>query len=378
MSSTELHTDHLVIGAGVIGLAIAKRLSDSGKECFVVEKNGAFGEETSSRNSEVIHAGIYYPQNSLKAKLCIEGKTALYQYCQSRNLPHQQLGKLIVATSKDEESQLDLIEQKAINNGVTDLNWLNHQQLKTIEPNVKSTAALLSPSTGIVDVHQYMLSLVGDIEDAGNPIVYYADVHQIEQTSSGWKVRLFNQGEELSIHCRWLINAAGLHANKLAAMYQTDTPKLHFCRGLYFSYSGKNLFKHLIYPVPEKNTVGLGIHATLDLAGQVKFGPDTHYLDSIDYSFPEGSALLETRQRWAKAIQSYYPDIEIERLTPSYAGIRPKLSGAKGAAKDFVIEGPNQHDLDNLIHLLGIESPGLTSSLAIAKYVETLINESDH
>ena len=378
MSSTELHTDYLVIGAGVIGLAIAKRLSDSGKECLVIEKNGAFGEETSSRNSEVIHAGIYYPQNSLKAELCVEGKTALYRYCQSRHIPHQQLGKLIVATSEDEESQLDLIEQKAINNGVTDLNWLNHQQLKSIEPNVKATSALLSPSTGIIDVHQYMLSLVGDIEDANNSIVYYAEVHQIEQTPSGWTVHLFNQGEKLSIQCRWLINAAGLHANKLAQMYQTDTPNLHFCRGLYFSYSAKNLFKHLIYPVPEKNTVGLGIHATLDLAGQVKFGPDTHYLDSIDYTFPEGSTLSDTKQQWIAAIQRYFPDIEKERLTPSYAGIRPKLSAAGEAAKDFTIEGPAQHKLNNLIHLLGIESPGLTSSLAIARYVETLINESDH
>ena len=378
MSSTELHTDYLVIGAGVIGLAIAKRLSDSGKECLVIEKNAAFGEETSSRNSEVIHAGIYYPQNSLKAELCVEGKAALYQYCQSRHIPHQQLGKLIVATSEDEESQLDLIEQKAINNGVTDLNRLNHQQLKSIEPNVKATSALLSPSTGIIDVHQYMLSLVGDIEDANNSIVYYADVHQIEQTPSGWTVHLFNQGEKLSIQCRWLINAAGLHANKLAQMYQTDVPDLHLCRGLYFSYSAKSLFKHLIYPVPEKNTVGLGIHATLDLAGQVKFGPDTHYLDTIDYTFPAGSTLSDTKQQWIAAIQRYFPDIETERLTPSYAGIRPKLSAAGEAAKDFTIEGPVQHKLNNLIHLLGIESPGLTSSLAIARYVETLINESDH
>ena len=378
MSSTELHTDYLVIGAGVIGLAIAKRLSDSEKECLVIEKNGAFGEETSSRNSEVIHAGIYYPQNSLKAELCVEGKAALYQYCQSRHLPHQQLGKLIVATSEDEESQLDLIEQKAINNGVTDLNKLNHQQLKSIEPNVKATSALLSPSTGIIDVHQYMLSLVGDIEDANNSIVYYAEVHQIEQTPTGWTVHLFNQGEELSIQCRWLINAAGLHANKLAQMYQTDVPDLHLCRGLYFSYSAKSLFKHLIYPVPEKNTVGLGIHATLDLAGQVKFGPDTHYLDTIDYTFPAGSTLSDTKQQWIAAIQRYFPDIETERLTPSYAGIRPKLSAAGEAAKDFTIEGPVQHKLNNLIHLLGIESPGLTSSLAIARYVETLINESDH
>lgn len=376
-SVTDLHTDYLVIGAGVIGLAIAKTLSDAGKECLVVEKQGLFGEETSSRNSEVIHAGIYYPEGSLKAKLCVEGKHQLYQYCQTRSIDHNPLGKLIVATSADEENQLSAIASKAQANGVLDLSLQSQSQVNTLEPRVKATSALLSPSTGIIDAHQYMLALVGDIEDASNAIVYKAEVLGIDQTSQGWLVTINNQGEHLAVQCRWLINAAGLHANALARLYVEDVPALHYCRGLYFSYSGAPVFQHLIYPVPEKNTVGLGIHATLDMAGQVKFGPDTHYLDTIDYRIPEPEALATIKSNWVQAIQRYFPSLDERRLQPSYAGIRPKLNGLGEPAQDFRIESPNEHGLSNLIHLFGIESPGLTSSLAIGKYVLQLIDQCE-
>ncbi|GLQ33535.1 NAD(P)/FAD-dependent oxidoreductase [Litoribrevibacter albus] len=376
-NSTDLHTDYLVIGAGVVGLAIAKRLSDAGKECLVVEKNALFGEETSSRNSEVIHAGIYYPSSSLKARLCVEGKRQLYRYCQQRSIDHSPLGKLIVATSSDEEEQLSAIHLKAQANGVFDLEQLTQTQVNAREPNVKATSALLSPSTGIIDAHQYMLSLVGDIEDAANAIVYKAEVTHIEQHSQGWTVAINNQGEALTLRCRWLINAAGLHANALATMYSSDVPAIHYCRGLYFSYTGHSVFHHLIYPVPEKNTVGLGIHATLDMAGQVKFGPDTQYLDTIDYRMPESTHLDAIKSDWVTAIQRYYPALDANKLHPSYAGIRPKLSGPGDPAEDFLIEGPQTHGLPNLIHLLGIESPGLTASLAVAEYVLQLIDQSE-
>lgn len=375
ITSSDLFTDYLVIGAGVIGLSIAKHLSDAGKECLVIEKQGLFGEETSSRNSEVIHAGIYYPQGSLKAQLCVAGKHQLYNYCQQRAIEHKPLGKLIVATCSEEEEQLSLIESKAQANGVLDLSWQTQKQVNLLEPNVKSTSALLSPSTGIIDAHQYMLSLVGDIEDASNAIVYKAEVTGIEPTTNGWTVSINNQGEQLTVQCRWLINAAGLHANALAELYMTDVPPIHYCRGVYFSYSGAPVFQHLIYPVPEKNTVGLGIHATLDMAGQVKFGPDTQYLDSIDYQMPVDKELAGIKAKWAQAIKRYFPTLDEQKLQPSYAGIRPKLSGPNEAAQDFRIEGPNEHALSNLIHLLGIESPGLTSSLAIGEYVLQLIDQ---
>jgi L-2-hydroxyglutarate oxidase LhgO len=376
-SQAEYQTDYLVIGAGVVGLAIAKALSDAGKQCLVVEKQARFGEETSSRNSEVIHAGIYYPQGSLKARLCVQGKQQLYQYCQERHIAHSALGKLIVATAPCEEDQLDIIQQKAQNNGVDDLQLISESRFHTLEPRIKATAALFSPSTGIVDAHQLMLSMVGDIEDAGNAIVYKAEVIEIEATHPGWRVTINNQGERLTLACRWLINAAGLHANALASHYMEDAPKLHFCRGLYFSYPGTHLFKHLIYPVPEKNTVGLGIHATLDMAGQVKFGPDTHYQSHIDYQMPSADELANIKAHWVSAIQRYFPTLEPEKLQPGYAGIRPKLSGPGEAAQDFRIEGPESHDRDNLIQLFGIESPGLTSSLAIGQYVLQLIQEFD-
>lgn len=377
MSDSDLYTDYLVIGAGVIGLAIAKKLSDQGKDCLVLEKNHRFGEETSSRNSEVIHAGIYYPKGSLKAKLCIEGKEQLYQYCHERAIPYKRLGKFIVATTSEEASQLEVIKQKAQTNGVNDLIWKEQSELTQTEPNVKAHSALFSPSTGILDAHQFMLSLTGDIENAGNAIAYNSEVLAIEQTKTGWLVSINNQGDMISLGCRWLINSAGLWANQLAKQYLPNAPSLYFCRGLYFSYSGKAPFQHLIYPVPEKNTVGLGIHSTLDLAGQVKFGPDTCYLEEINYTFPEDRPLENTKERWINAIRRYFPNVEANRLQPAYTGIRPKLSAENKAAKDFVIEGPEHHGLPNLIHLLGIESPGLTSSLAIANYAASIIRECE-
>ncbi|GAA3929262.1 NAD(P)/FAD-dependent oxidoreductase [Litoribacillus peritrichatus] len=377
MNQDALYSDFIVIGAGVVGLAIAKALSDHARSCIVLEKNALFGEATSSRNSEVIHAGIYYPQGSLKAKLCVQGKQLLYQYCEQRKIPHQRCGKLIVATSSNEEDQLDAIQAKANHNQVHDLSFLNQNQVSALEPNVKASAALISPSTGIIDAHQLMLAMVGDIEDAGNAISYQSEVKHIEQTVTGWRLQVMNQGELLAVECKWLINAAGLEANQLASHYSDKPPALYYCRGLYFSYAGKAPFRHLIYPVPEKNTVGLGIHSTLDLAGQVKFGPDTEYIEEINYQFPVGEELNRIKQHWLTAIQRYFPEVDKRKLQPAYTGIRPKLTQANQTAKDFLIEGPKEHKLDGLIHLLGIESPGLTSALAIADAVYCKITDSE-
>ena len=371
MEPERIYSEVVVIGAGVIGLAIAKKLSDHNRACIVLEKNKTFGEETSSRNSEVIHAGIYYPQGSLKAQLCVKGKELLYRYSNARNIPHKKVGKLIVATTSEEESELEVIQTKATENQVTDLQPLAKVDILELEPQVKATSALLSPSTGIIDAHQLMLSMTGDIEDSSNTISYQSNVINIEQTASGWQLLVENQDELVSVQCKWLINAAGLHANHLAKMYQPEAPDIHLCRGLYFSYSGRSLFHHLIYPVPEKNTVGLGIHATLDMAGQVKFGPDTEYIQKLSYQFPSNENLFDLKNHWIRAIQRYFPNLNPEKLQPSYAGIRPKLSKANETAKDFKIEGPNEHGLEGVIHLLGIESPGLTASLAIADLVFT-------
>ena len=373
-----IELDYAILGAGVIGLAIGKAISNAypDQELIVFEQHATFGEETSSRNSEVIHAGIYYPQTSLKAKLCVEGKTRLYEYCKHRNVPFKNTGKLIVASEPNQTPELAKIQTKANNNGVEDLVILDGNQVNALEPNVKACQALLSPSTGIIDSHQLMLSLVGEIEDAGNTIAYRHKIIDIEKVTNGWRLTVLIDEELFQISCRWLINAAGLHAHQLANLYQDRQTNVYYCRGLYFSYSQQQpLFNHLIYPVPEANTVGLGIHATLDLSGQTKFGPDTEYINALDYQFPETPFLHTVKDRWLEAIRRYFPEVNPARLQPGYSGIRPKLTQAHEAAADFVIEGSADHQQAQLIQLLGIESPGLTSCLAIADYVLNLIKQ---
>ncbi len=358
--------DVIVIGAGVVGLAIAARLSKHYTNVLVVDKNNSFGEETSSRNSEVIHGGIYYPENSLKARLCVAGKNKLYQYCQERHIPVNRLGKLIVAHGTDEEAFLEKTVIMAERNGVKDLSWLSQSQIYNASPDICATSALLSPSTGIIDVHNYMQSLLAEIEQQGGLFVARTAMLHAEPTAEGFKVTLESQGDISHIGCRYLINSAGLHSTKVAdnitGMPKTEIPQLHWCRGHYFAYHGKSPFKQLIYPIPEAH--GLGIHASLDMAGQLKFGPDTQYVTQLDYQFP-----LNLKDKFICAIQKYFPTLDINKLQPAYSGIRPKLQGEGEGFRDFMIQDASVHGLAGLVNLFGIDSPGLTSSLAIADQV---------
>jgi len=362
--------DAIIIGAGVVGLAIAAKLSRTLQNVLLIDKNQSFGEETSSRNSEVIHAGIYYPQNSLKAKLCVEGKALLYHYCQSRKIPHQRLGKLLVAHGEAEELCLAKTIEQAALNGVNDLTWLTSAELKISNPNLNASAALLSPSTGIIDVHSYMQSLLAELEENQGQFVAQTTFVEAQPYDGGFDVTLNSQGEIMQISCDYLINSGGLHSTNLAGnirgLAKTHIPKLNYCRGHYFSYQGKSPFKQLIYPVPEAH--GLGIHASLDMGGQLKFGPDTQYIDTIDYKVSS-----KLKEKFVAAVQRYYPTIDAERLQPAYSGIRPKLEGPNDGFKDFVIQGADEHNITGLVNLFGIDSPGLTSSLAIAEHVQSTL-----
>lgn len=360
----------LIVGAGVVGLAIAAKLSQRYSNVLLIDKNLSFGEETSSRNSEVIHAGIYYPQNSLKAKLCVRGKQLLYQYCQQRHIPHERVGKLLVAHGEQEEAYLKATLKQAKLNGVDDLVWQNKVQLQASTPALNATAALLSPSTGIIDVHSYMQSLLADTEKNGALFVAQTRFISASMNTDAIEVQLDSQGEKIKLQCQYIINCAGLHATKVATeifdMPNSKIPQIHYCRGHYFSYQGISPFKQLIYPIPEAN--GLGIHASLNIAGQLKFGPDTQYIDSIDYQVPETLKI-----KFIEAIAKYFPTVDSTKLIPDYAGIRPKLQGVNDDFKDFYIQSSKQHNVQGLINLFGIDSPGLTSSLAIAEYVEHLM-----
>ncbi|MCP4988270.1 MAG: NAD(P)/FAD-dependent oxidoreductase [Colwellia sp.] len=358
--------DIIVVGAGVVGLAIAAKLAQKFNNVLVIDKNASFGEETSSRNSEVIHAGIYYPQHSLKAKLCVQGKSMLYQYCQQRHIPVNKIGKLLVAHGEKEEAILKEILISAQKNGVDDLLWLDQQALKELEPELLASAALLSPSTGIIDSHAYMQSLLAQAEQHNAMFVAQTTMLSASPVDNGFDVLLNSQGEQLSVKCNYLINCAGLHseavANTIKGLNSKHIPKLHWCRGHYFSYQGKSPFKQLIYPIPKDN--GLGIHASLDIGGQLKFGPDTQYIDELNYDFPS-----KLKEKFLNEISQYFPNIDASKLQPAYAGIRPKLQGKEDSFKDFVIQTSEVHQFKGLVNLFGIDSPGLTSSLAIAKYV---------
>ena len=360
--------DTIVVGGGVIGLAVAARLSHRG-EVMVLERESAIGQGTSSRNSEVIHAGIYYTQ-PLKAELCVRGKALLYEYCLERHIPHNNLGKLIVAVSQSEQSQLETIYEQAEANGVH-LEVLSKQQVSRIEPEVSAYAGLLSPSTGIVSAHELMLSLEGDLHNAGGQVVTHCEVLSVVSENPGFKVVSKVEGETFEVTCKNLILAAGLSAQELVTQsigLPSKVPKLYPCKGRYFSYGGKAPFSRLIYPVPDPNTVGLGVHATLDLSGRVKFGPDTEYVQTLDYSMPE-----EVPDEFVAAIERYFPNVNKHNFSPDYAGIRPKISAAGDPSADFVIDGKNEHGIDGYVQLFGIESPGLTASLAIAEYVERVL-----
>jgi L-2-hydroxyglutarate oxidase LhgO len=357
--------DCVVIGAGVVGLAVARELALAGQEVIILEKAGLFGSETSSRNSEVIHAGIYYPSNSSKAALCVDGARRLYEYCASRGIEHQRLGKLIVATSDDQVGELEKLQAKGRANGVAQLDMIDGAAAKRMEPEIDCIAALHSPNTGIVDSHNYMLSLLGEAEAAGAFIAYNSPVLSGEVQTSG--VRLAVGGAEpMQLTARLVVNSAGLWAQGIASRIDGFPPEhipgTAYAKGNYFSLAGKSPFTRLIYPAPEVG--GLGIHATLDLGGQCRFGPDVEWCDGIDYT-------LDARrsEKFYAAIRKYWPRLKDDTLLPAYVGVRPKLYGRDGPATDFLISGPADHGIASVINLFGIESPGLTASLAIARQV---------
>jgi L-2-hydroxyglutarate oxidase LhgO len=386
MSSSSETVETLVIGAGVVGLACARALAEAGQEVVVAEAAGAIGTGVSSRNSEVIHAGIYYPAGSLKARHCVRGKGLLYAYADERGLAHRRCGKLIVATHESQLATLADLQRRAAANGVHDLQWLDGAAALAREPALRATAALWSPSSGIVDSHALMLSLQGDLERAGGVVVCHTRVETIEIDRDGDGLRVVARSggtggaasaERLTLRARRVVNAAGLHAVGLArcSVGARRDPRwhAHFARGRYFSLAQRAPFSHLIYPVPEPG--GLGVHLTLDLGGQARFGPDVQWMpDAVDASAEAIDAFdyavdPTLRGRFAAEVRAYWPGLPLEALQPAYSGIRPKLSGPGEAAADFVIEGPTEHGVAGLVHLLGIESPGLTGSLSIAEDV---------
>jgi len=358
-----------VIGAGVVGLAIARRLAMSGHEVVILEAESAFGTHTSSRNSEVIHAGIYYPTGSLKARLCVAGRHALYRYCAEHHVHHRRIGKVIVACDESETDGLKKYQAQAEINGVDDLRSLTADELARLEPNVRCVAGFLSPSTGIIDSHGLMLSYLGDAESHGAALALASPV--VSGRTTGGRIVLEIRGvESMTLECNMVVNSAGFYAQAVARSITGVPPKTipptHFAIGHYYTLSGTAPFGRLVYPVARQDW--LGVHVTLDLGGQVKFGPDISWIDRVDYRF-DGSR----EAAFYQAIRRYYPGLRDGTLQPGYTGIRPKIHGPGQPAPDFQIQGEMSHGIAGLVNLYGIESPGLTSSLAIADHVAALL-----
>ena len=367
--------DTVVIGAGVVGLAIARELALRGREVIVLEKNRAIGEETSARNSEVIHAGIYYPAGSLKARLCVEGRQRLYAYCAEKGIAHRRCGKLIVAVHDAQRPKLDALRRVGMANGATDLEPLDEHALAALEPAVRGVAALWSPSTGIVDSHALMLSYLGDLEGAGGSVALRARLTAAARDGGCMRVRCDVDGDETELRARVLVNAAGLHAldvGRLIGVPGLALPQPRFAKGNYFVCHGKSPFTHLVYPIPEDG--GLGVHATLDLAGRTRFGPNVEWLppgtraEELDYAVDPSLAAA-----FYAAIKPYWPAIPNGSLEPAYSGVRPKINGPGEPAADFAIHVATAPGEPSVAQLFGIESPGLTASLAIAAHVAALL-----
>jgi L-2-hydroxyglutarate oxidase LhgO len=362
--------DCVVVGAGVVGLAVARALALTGREVLVLEAAQAIGTQTSSRNSEVIHAGIYYPQGSLKARLCVKGRQMLYAYCAERGIGHSRCGKLIVATSAQQVAELQAIISKAAANGVNDLVLLTREQARAMEPALECVAAVHSPGTGIVDSHALMLALQGDLENAGGMVAFNSPLVRARVLPGGFELEA-QDGTQLQ--ARTVVNAAGLSAPTLAARMEgldpAQVPKAWYAKGNYFTLAGRSPFARLIYPVPE--AAGLGVHLTIDLGGQAKFGPDVQWVDS-----PEDLVVDPARgQAFYAEVRKYWPALADGALQAGYAGIRPKISGPGEAARDFLIQGPADHGVAGLVNLFGIESPGLTSCLAIGAQVASMLSK---
>lgn len=368
-------TECVVVGAGVIGLAVARRVARGGSEVIVLEAEDGFGTATSSRNSEVLHAGIYYTPGSLKARLCVSGLGDLYRYCQSRGVAHARTGKLIVAATTGQAEVLLALAENGRANGVEGLEWLDRARAVELEPALACAGALASPSTGIIDSHGLMLSYLGEAEDAGAAVAYRSRLTGAEvKPGGGFRLRVRGpDGAEAALECGALVNAAGLGAQDVAGSIEglpaDSVPARHLCKGSYFTVTGRAPFRRLIYPAPD--SASLGIHLTLDLAGQARFGPDQEWVGKIDYAVEPARA-----EAFYGAIRRYWPDLPDGALEPAYAGIRPKVQAPGEPPADFVIQGPGEHGVAGLVCLYGLESPGLTASLAIADMVAALLLEA--
>lgn len=364
----------VVIGAGVVGLACARALALRGVETLIVERHDSIGQETSSRNSEVIHAGIYYSPGSLKAALCVPGNRMLYAYCGQRGIAHRRCGKLIVATTPTQESRLAQLLDQARRNGVSEIAEISGEAAVALEPQLVCSAALLSPSTGIVDSHALLLSLLGDAENSGATLASCSAVSRGEIAADGILLQITSGDEEMTLAAKIVINAAGLDApamaSRITGLAAQHLPRAYYAKGNYFSLTGRAPFSRLIYPVPEPG--GLGVHLTLDLGGQARFGPDVEWVEQIDYG-------VEPRRAdgFYAEVRKYWRELPDNALQPAYCGIRPKISGPGEASADFLIQGPATHGVPGLVNLFGIESPGLTACLPIADHVCALLGIAD-
>jgi L-2-hydroxyglutarate oxidase LhgO len=366
--------DCVVVGAGVVGLAVAREMALQGHETVLLEREASFGTISSSRNSEVIHAGIYYPKDSLKAKLCVEGNRMLYEYCRDHQVGTQRYGKLIVASDPQQVDDLHGIFYRAQQNGAREISLITAKEANALEPDLRVAAAILSKTTGIVDSHAYMLSLLGGFEDAGGMVAYLSPLNHARAIPGGFELEV-GGADAMQLQTKYLINCAGMSAPAVAQRIEgiptEHIPTAYFAKGNYFSLAGKSPFQHLIYPVPEPG--GLGVHLTLDMAGQAKFGPDVEWLeieseDQINYSVDPMRG-----ERFYAAIRQYWPDLKDGSLQADYSGVRAKIVSKDQPAGDFRIDSPNEHGIEGLYNFFGFESPALTSSLAIAKYLKGLI-----
>ncbi len=360
--------DCVVVGAGIVGLAIARALARSGREVIILEAENAFGTATSARNSEVIHAGIYYPTGSVRAQLCVRGKALLYDFCASHQVAHRRCGKLIVAQSDAEVAQLNVIRERALANGVRDLIWLTEAQACAMEPQLRCHTALLSPSTGIIDSHGLMLALLGDAQAAGAMLALQSPALGAQADTDGIRLEV-GGATATTLLANTVVNSAGHGAPLLAAatrgLAAEHVPPRYFAKGCYFTLTGASPFSRLVYPAPGESS-HLGVHLTLDLGGQARFGPSFRWVDELDYSIDEAEA-----EHFYGEVRRYWPGLKDGALQPGYTGVRPKIRGPGEPAQDFRIDGPAVHGVPGLVNLFGIESPGLTASLAIAQDVLT-------
>lgn len=364
----------IVIGAGVVGLACARALAAAGRQVMVLERHGLIGSETSARNSEVIHAGIYYPPGSLKAKLCLPGKHQLYRFCADNGIAHERIGKLIVAADEAQLPELERLHRQSLDTGLDDLVFYDRKKLQEIEPELDCCGALWSPSTGIIDSHGFMLALQGGLEDRGGQVVLNTGVRGIEPCDGGYRLAIDTgdgdgdgDGETYMLTCRELVVSAGHGAPGLMEdIAAARAPKAYLAKGNYFKLQGKAPFSRLVYPVPEPG--GSGVHITLDLQHQARFGPDVEWVEKIDYEVDPARG-----EKFYAAIRSYWPGLPDNSLIPDYCGFRPKITGPGEPAADFRIDGPQVHGLDGLVAMYGLESPGLTSALSIGDHVAALL-----